>query len=108
MSRSQYHKQYIQSYDSDGDPGLYVRPTLTSLTPSTAANGTTGALTVAGANFTTGDKLNFRGVDYAIATLTNRGSMITVTVPKGAAGSIPVFIKKANGQVSGTITYVVT
>lgn len=108
MSRSQMHKQYIQTYNTRGDAGQLARPVLGSLTPSTAANGTTGTLTIAGQNFTTGDVLNFRGVDYAITTLNNRSSMVSVTVPKGAAGTVQAYVKKANGLVSNSVNFVVT
>jgi hypothetical protein len=91
---------------------LSAAPTLTTITPSTAASGSsTLTLALAGSNFLPDSVVNFNGA--AIATTFVDPNDLTATLPAADLASVGVFpITVSNpdtaGAISGTVNFTVT
>src|SRR6478735_8255173 len=108
MGRSQRHRRDFEGRDSDDVQASWMKaPILSAIAPTTAANGATlaiGALTITASTttFQSGDKIRYRGADYAITLVSPTQIKNAVTIPVGTAGAQTFQVKRANGILSNT------
>lgn len=82
-------------------------PTLTSFSPATGQAGT--AVTINGTNFGTAPTVSFTGAPAPGATVNPAGTVITATVPTGAAtGPITVFAPGGSAVSASSFTFIDT
>lgn len=114
MGRSQRHRRDFEGRSSDDVQSSWMKaPNLSGIAPTTAANGATlaiNALTITSltTTFQSGDKIRYRGVDYALTITSPTQVKNAVTIPVGTAGAQSFQIKRANGILSNAIAFTVT
>jgi hypothetical protein len=114
MGRSQRHRREFEGRSSDDVQSSWMKaPVLSAVAPNTAANGATlaiAALTInaSTATFQSGDKIRYRGVDYAATLISPTQIKNAVTIPVGTAGAQTFQVKRANGTLSNSLAFTVT
>lgn len=92
---------------ADITPGGAPAPTLTSFSPATGQAGT--AVTINGTNFGAAPTVSFSGTSAPGATVNAAGTMITATVPPGAAtGPITVSAPGGSATSNNSFTFLAT
>lgn len=93
--------RFVQNETAATIPGAGSLPVVSTITPSGAAAGAT--VTITGAYLTGASSVTFNGVAGTAVTVVNDG-VLTVVVPAGSAGSVPVVVTTPVG-VSAPVTY---
>jgi hypothetical protein len=81
----------------------YQAPVISGLSPSGASTVGGTLLTVSGVNFGTSGTVTIGGVEATVGTWSD--GAVTVTLPPGAGGTVPVALTRSGETASSTYTY---